>query len=202
MEHIFLATSFGQQLVATARLCWTTMQLAWKAIPVLLVSMLLLFGIQAGLLPLQLALSRAVIDGLTALAGHIAAPDPTVHDVPLAVWIALTLAIVSLGQLLAPLIAALQSRASDRLTGYLTEQVMLAANRWQGLERFEDPSFADDLHGAHEFATRSGLSMIDYGSRIVLALLTAISLSFLHPGGTTPADPAPAHSSNTTADGA
>jgi hypothetical protein len=122
MQHIFLTTSFGQKLVGTTRLCWTTLQLAWKAIPVLLVSMLLLFGIQAGLLPLQLALSRAVIDRLIALAGHTAVPDPIVHDV--------TLAVVSLGQLLAPLIAVLQSRASDRLTGYLTEQVMLAANRW------------------------------------------------------------------------
>jgi ATP-binding cassette subfamily B protein len=185
MDHIFLATSFGQRLVATARLCWTTMQLAWKAIPLLLVSLLLLFGIQAVLLPLQLALLRGVIDRLTTLAGHTGVPGPTVHHVPLAVWIAFTLAVVSLGQLLAPLIAVLQSRASDRLTGYLTEQVMLAANRWQGLERFEDPSFADDLQGAHEFATRSGLSMIDYGSRIVLALLTALSLAIslagLHP---------------------
>src|SRR5215471_18442696 len=86
MEHIFLATSFGHKLVGTARLCWTTLQLAWKAIPVLLVSVLLLFGIQAALLPLQLALSQAVIDRLTALAGYSVAPGPTVHDVPLAVW--------------------------------------------------------------------------------------------------------------------
>jgi ATP-binding cassette, subfamily B, bacterial len=177
MEHIFLAKSFGQKLVGTARLCWTTVQLAWKAIPVLLVSVLLLFAIEAVLVPLQLALSRAIIESLTALAGHTGAPDPTVHRVPLAIWIACALAVVALGQLIAPLIAALQSRASDRLTGYITEQVMLAANRWQGLERFEDPSFANDLHGAREFATRSGLSMIDYGSRIVLALLTALSLA-------------------------
>src|SRR5712692_3068121 len=185
MEHIFLAKSFGQKLVGTARLCWTTVQLAWKAIPVLLVSVLLLFGIQAVLLPLQLALSRAIIDSLTALAGHTVAPDPTVHHLPLAIWIAFALAVVTLGQLIAPLIAVLQSRSSDCLTGYITEQVMLAANRWQGLERFEDQSFADDLHGAHEFATRSGLYMIDYGSRTVLALMTVLSLAVtlagLHP---------------------
>ncbi len=185
MEHIFLAKSFGQKLGGTARLCWTTVTLAWKAIPVLLVGVLFLFGVQSGLSPLQLALSRAVIDSLAALAGRTAALDSSAPPVPLAVWIALTLAVVALGQLIAPVIAMLQSRASDRLTGYLTEQVILAANRWQGLARFEDPSFADDLHRAHESAARSGLDLIDYGSRTVLALLTALSLSItlvgLHP---------------------
>jgi ATP-binding cassette, subfamily B, bacterial len=185
MESIFLAKSFGQKLVGTARLCWSTVILARKASPVLLVSVLLLFGVQAGLIPLQLALSRAVIDSLAAPARHAAAPGPPVHHVPLAVWLVLTLTVVALGQLLAPLTVVLQSRASDRLTGYLTEQVMLAANRWQGLERFEDPRFADDLHRARESAARSGLDLFDYGSRTVLALLTALSLAVtlagLHP---------------------
>src|SRR5260370_42284780 len=169
--------SFGQNLAGTARICWTTVQLVWKASPVLLVAVLLVFVVQSGLAPLQLALSRAVIDRLAALAGRATALDPIVTHVPLAVWVALTLVVVALGQLIAPVIAMLQSRIGDRLTGYITEQVMLAANRWQGLERFEDPSFADDLHRAHEFATRSGLYMIDYGSRTVLALLTALCLA-------------------------
>src|SRR5438128_584079 len=136
MENIFLAKSFGQKLVGTAKLCWTTVKLAWKAIPVLLVGVLLLFGIQSGLSPLQLALSRAVIDSLAALAIRTAALDSSVPHVPFAVWIVLTLAVVALGQLIAPPIAMLQSRAGDRLTGYLTEQVILAANRWQGMARF------------------------------------------------------------------
>ncbi len=119
--------SFGQNLAGTARICWTTVQLVWKASPVLLVAVLLLFVVQSGLAPLQLALSRAVIDSLAALAGRATALDPIVTRVPLAVWIALTLVVVVLGQLIAPLIAMLQSRIGDRLTGYITEQVMLNA---------------------------------------------------------------------------
>src|SRR5260370_11179949 len=146
--------SFGQGLAGTARTCWTTVKLAWKAAPLLLVGVLLLFGVESGLTPLQLALSRAVIDKLAAPVGRTAALDPLVTHVPLAVWIALTLAVVALGQLVAPLTALLQSRASDRLTGYVTEQVIQAANRWHGLVRFEDPSFADDLKRARQPANR------------------------------------------------
>src|SRR5260370_21129474 len=169
-------TSFGQGLASTARTCWTTVKLAWKAAPLLLVGVLLLFGVESGLTPLQLALSRAVIDSLAAPVGRTAALDPLVTHVPLAVWIALTIAVVALGQLIAPLIAMLQSQAGDRLTGYVTEQVMQAANRWQGLERFEDPNFADDLQRAREAATR-GVDLVYFGAIVALALLTALRLS-------------------------
>jgi ATP-binding cassette, subfamily B, bacterial len=176
--------SFGHGLASTACTCWTTVKLAWKAAPLLLVGVLLLFGVESGLTPLQLALSRAVIDRLAAPVGRTAALDPLVTHVPLAAWIALTLAVVALGQLVAPLTALLQSRASDRLTGYVTEQVLQAANRWQGLERFEDPGFADDLKRAREAANRS-VDLVYFGAIVVLALLTALSLSItlggLHP---------------------
>jgi ATP-binding cassette, subfamily B, bacterial len=176
--------SFGHGLASTARTCWTTVKLAWKAAPLLLVGVLLLFGVESGLTPLQLALSRAVIDRLAAPVGRTAALDPLVTHVPLASWIALTLAVVALGQLVAPLTALEQSRASDRLTGYVTEQVLQAANRWQGLERFEDPGFADDLKRAREAANRS-VDLVYFGAIVVLALLTALSLSItlggLHP---------------------
>src|SRR5258708_3083443 len=183
MWNFLFFTSFGQGLVSTARTCWTTVKLAWKAAPLLLVGVLL-FGVESGLSPLQLALSRAVIDKLAAPVGRTAALDPLVTHVPLAVWIGLTLAVVALGQLVVPLTALLQSWASDRLTGYVTEQVIQAANRWQGLERFEDPSFADDLKRAREAATR-GVDLVYYGAIVALALLTALSLSItlggLHP---------------------
>ena len=184
MWNILFFKSFGQGLAGTARTCWTTVKLAWKAAPVLLVGVLLLFGVESLLPPLQLALSQAVIDSLAAPVGRTAALDPLVTHVPLAVWIALTIAVVALGQLIAALIAILQSQASDRLTGYVSEQVMLAANRWQGLERFEDPRFADDLHRAREAATRS-IDLVYFGAIVALALLTALSLSItlvgLHP---------------------
>jgi len=184
MWNILFFKSFGQGLAGTAHTCWTTVKLAWKASPAVLVGVLLLFVVESLLPPLQLALSQAVIDSLAAPVGRTAALDPLVTHVPLAVWIALTIAVVALGQLIAPLIAILQSQAGDRLTGYVTEQVMQAANRWQGLERFEDPSFADDLHRAREAATRS-VDLVYFGAIVVLAMLTALSLSItlggLHP---------------------
>jgi ATP-binding cassette, subfamily B, bacterial len=184
MWNILFFKSFGQGLAGTARTCWTTVKLAWKASPAVLVGVLLLFGVESLLPPLQLALSQAVIDSLAAPVGRTAALDPLVTHVPLAVWIALTIAVVALGQLIAALIAILQSQASDRLTGYVSEQVMLAANRWQGLERFEDPRFADDLHRAREAATRS-IDLVYFGAIVALAMLTALSLSItlvgLHP---------------------
>jgi len=174
-KNLYL-TSFGQGLAGTARTCWTTVKLAWKAAPTLLVGVLVLFGVESVLASLQLALSRAVIDKLAAPLGRTAALDPLVTHVPLAAWIVLTLAVVTLGQLVAPLTALLQSRASDRLTGYVTEQVMQAANRWQGLERFEDPGFADDLKRAREAANR-GVDLAYFGAIVALALLTALGLS-------------------------
>jgi hypothetical protein len=117
-------TSFGQGPAGTARTCWTTVKLAWKACPVLLVGVLLLFGVESGLTPLQLALSRAVIDKLAAPLGHTAVLDSLVTHVSLTAWIVLTLTVMTLGQLISPLTALLQSQASDRLSGYVTEQVM------------------------------------------------------------------------------
>src|SRR5260221_12660517 len=174
-KNLYL-TSFGQGLAGTARTCWTTVKLAWEAPPTLLVGVLVLFGGESVLASLQLALSRAVSDKLAASLGRTAGLDPLVTHVPLAAWIVLTLAVVTLGQLVAPLTALLQSRASDRLTGYVTEQVMQAANRWQGLERFEDPGFADDLKRAREAANR-GVDLAYFGAIVALALLTPLGLS-------------------------
>src|SRR5260370_14305012 len=173
MWNILFFKSFGQGLAGTARTCWTTVKLAWKACPVLLVGVLLLFGVESGLTPLQLALSRAVIDKLAAPPGRTAALDPLVTHVPLAASIVLPLAVVTLGQLVAPLTALLQSQAGDRLTGYVTEQVMPAANRWQGLERFEDPGFADDLKRAREAANRA-VDLAYFGPIVASALRAAL----------------------------
>src|SRR5260370_31470728 len=98
MWNILFFKSFGQGLAGTARTCWTTVKLAWKAAPLLLVGVLLLFGVESGLTPLQLALSRAFIHSLAAPVGRTAALDPLFTHVPLPLWIALTLAVVALGQ--------------------------------------------------------------------------------------------------------
>src|SRR5260370_34671708 len=129
--------SFGQNLAGSARICWTTVQLVWKASPVLLVAVLLLFVVQSGLAPVRLALSRAVIDRLAALAGRATALDPIGTRSPLALWVALKLGVLAVAQLTAPGLPMLQSRISDRFTGHLTEQWMLAATPRQVLERLE-----------------------------------------------------------------
>jgi hypothetical protein len=54
--------SFREQFQETKRLAWLAVQLVWQASPRLLIGILALLVLQAILLPLQLALSRLVID--------------------------------------------------------------------------------------------------------------------------------------------
>lgn len=51
-----------------------------------------------------------------------------------------------------PLSSLAQSLAGDRLTAHVGEKLIIAANRWTGLARFEDPAFQDDLHRARNRA--------------------------------------------------
>src|SRR5258708_17466009 len=87
-KNLFIG-SFGQGLASTARICWMTVKLAWKACPVLLVAVLVLFGVESALAPLQLPVTRAVVDSLAASVGRTPARD-TVRHVPLVVCIVLT----------------------------------------------------------------------------------------------------------------
>jgi len=89
---------------------------------------------------------------------------------------------VVLAQLLQLIAATFQTMAGDRLTAYVTEQVIRAANRWPGLARFEDPTFADDLHRTRTAASRGGLSIMVHGATGVMHLVTVVgaSLVLLH----------------------
>ena len=104
---------------------------------------------------------------------------------PLGVWIVLAVVAVAVGQLIQPFSATLQSQVGDRLTGYVTEQLIRAANRWQGLARFEDPAMADDLQRSRRYASGSGLDLIVNGAQTVLVVFTAsglvLVLGSLHP---------------------
>ena len=75
--------------------------------------------------------------------------------------------------------------AGDRLTGYVTEQLIRTANRWHGIARFEDPALADDLERARGPAANSGMSIMVDGTELVVALFTAAGLAVvllaLHP---------------------
>ena len=82
-------------------------------------------------------------------------------------------------RLIQPFASTFEALVGDRLTGYVTAQLIAAANRWHGLARFEDPAFADDLRRARTEAATSGSDLLLYGARAALALFTAVGLALV-----------------------
>ena len=185
MSSLLQSKPFRQHLQESGRLIRLAVRLAWRSSPRLALGILLLLVVQAVLSPLQLVLSRAVIDRAALDLGLLATAAGLVAEWPLAVWIVLAAAGVAVGQLLQPFAATFQSMAGDRLTGYVTEQLIRTANRWHGIARFEDPALADDLERARGPASNSGMSIMVYGAELVVALFTAVGLAVvllaLHP---------------------
>ncbi len=177
--------AFRRRLRESGRLAALAVRLAWRAGPLLVVGIVGLLVVQAALAPLQLALARAVIDRAAVDLGLLADAGPFIARLPLGIWIVLAAVVVAMGQLIQPFSATCQSQAGDRLTGYVTEQLIRAANRWHGLARFEDPALADDLDRSRRYASRGGLELIVYGSRGLVNLFTAVGLVLvlggLHP---------------------
>ena len=175
----------SQQLQETARILRLTVRLVCRSSPRLLAGFITLMLLQALLVPLQLALTRVVIDRAAFDLGLLEYLDPVAALLPLLVWIGLAAAALALGQLIQPFSSTFQGLAADRLTGYVTEQVIRAANRLQGLARFEDPAFADDLQRARKRASRGALDLTLYVGRAAIELFTAGSLALvlfaLHP---------------------
>ena len=174
-----------QSIQETARILRLAVRLVWRSSPRLLVAFIMLMLLQALLVPLQLALTRLVIDRAAFDLGLLQDLDPAAAQLPLLVWIGLTAAVLALGQLIQPFSSTFQGLAADRLTGYVTEQIIRAANRLQGLARFEDPDFADDLQRARKRSTRGALDLTIYVGRSAIELFTASSLALvlfaLHP---------------------
>lgn len=174
-----------QGIQETARILRLAVRLVWRSSPRLLVGFTMLMLLQALLVPLQLALTRVVIDRAAFDLGLLENLDYAAALLPLLVWIALAAAVLALGQLIQPFSSTFQGLAADRLTGYVTEQIIRAANRMQGLARFEDPDFADDLQRARKRATRGALDLTLFVGRAAIELFTASSLALvlfsLHP---------------------
>lgn len=174
-----------QQLQETARILRLAVRLVWRSSPRLLVGFIMLMMLQALLVPLQLALTRLVIDRAAFNLGLLQNLDSAAVLLPLPVWIGLAAAVLALGQLVQPFSSTFQGLAADRLTGYVTEQIIRAANRLQGLARFEDPDFADDLQRARKRSTRGSLDLTIYVGRAAIELFTAGGLALvlfaLHP---------------------
>ena len=191
------AKQLRQQVQEALPLLGISIRLLWWASPGLTAGIAAILVIQALMAPLQLALSRATIDraaldlgvartaASTAAASAHAAVGPAVAALPLGGWLALTAAALALGYLLQPLSIAFQAMVGDRVTGIVTERLMVAANRWPGLARFEDPEFADDLERASKRVGPGGLMLLLVGGQLATALVTAVSalllLARLHP---------------------
>ena len=178
-------SSFFKRAPESLHLFRLAVWLTWKAHPPLAVLTLLLLVVQAALLPLQLWFAQALVERLTFDLG-IAAQAPTwVRTLPLWAWIGLAAAAVALIQFLQPLSATLHVMAGDRITGFARGELIRAANRWQGLARFEDPQTADELAHARRYVRGSSVDTMLYGTRVALNLFTvtgmALVLAALHP---------------------
>ena len=163
------------RLVDILRLGRLATVLAWRASPKALLGTVVLLCAQAAVTPVQLLLAREVVDAVARAtpAAHLGGPGSAV---PLAGWIAAMAATLALGTLLEPFSRTCQSLVGDRLVGFVTGELVRAANRWQGLARFEDPDFADDLERVSSQAARSGLEVMAYGTRTVTTVASLVAL--------------------------
>lgn len=148
----------------------------------LLIGLGLLLLFQALIAPAQLAFTQHAVNDL-ARALDLPGNAGTGPERPW-LWFALLAVSLILGVLIGPVSSLCQALLGDRLTAHLTRAVLVACNSWRGLERFEDPSFADDLEVARTRSS-SALEMVLYGARAVLALFTALAIAItlggLHP---------------------
>ena len=160
----------------TGTVSWLAIRLAWRASPILVAGILALTALSAALAPLTLYLSRAVIDRAALDMGLTAAADPLIEQLPLFIWIMLAALVIAGNHLIQPFQATFQTLVGERLNAYIGEQIILSANRWRGLARFEDPAFADDLDVARRRATHGGLEILLFGTRFASSVFTSIGL--------------------------
>lgn len=184
-EFYYQEQPFHRNLRQTGRLLGLIIKLAWQANPRLVAAILLLVVLQSALSPVELALSKAVIDRIALDLNLNVSSGGLASLMPLPAWIAITALVISMAQLIEPFTTTMQSIAGDRLTGHFEGLVIRAANRWKGLARFEDPSFANDLHVVRENSPRAGLEIMIYGVQTSALLCTSVGFVFilarLHP---------------------
>lgn len=159
------------------RLSWLAIRLVLRASPRLALGSVLLVAVQAALIPLELMLSKAVLDRAALDLGLARSPDPLASWLPLVAWIALAATTIAVGQIVQPFASGFQALAGDRLTGYVTGQLIRVANSWRGLARFEDPSLADDLQRARQHAARGGLDLMTDGMQTLVLAFTVTGLA-------------------------
>ncbi|HEX2035762.1 MAG TPA: ABC transporter ATP-binding protein, partial [Chloroflexota bacterium] len=188
-----LPPSLAARLGEAARVGWLAIRLTWRASPWLLVGILLLLAFQAAVRAANLATVGLVVD---RAALDLGLPSPSagaadaaglslVAALPLPLWVLLAAATLVVGHLVRLTVLTFQAVAGDRVTGYVSRELIVAANRWQGIGRFEDPGLADDLQRARARGARSGLNILRVGGDGLLWLFNAVGaavvLLTLHP---------------------
>ena len=183
--HPFVAEEVRRltRSVKQTRLLLTlALRLAWDASPVMVVGITVLPLAQAALSPLQLLMTRSVIDRASFDLGLSARLEPWSASLPLGSWIVATAVVLGVAQLVRPFSAAFQALAGARLTVHVSERLIRAANSWPGLARFEDARFANDLHRARRQAAGGGLSILVNSIRVLEALLAVVGLLLVSAG--------------------
>ncbi|MGH2354350.1 MAG: ABC transporter ATP-binding protein [Chloroflexota bacterium] len=168
-----LPAAIGAQLSATFTPWRRSLALVISAAPQQATAMGGLMLVQAFLPVGTLWASREVVDAAArtfGLAG--AAAGAAGIDWPLPVWVAVAVGLIVAQQLIAPLFQAVQESAGDRVTAHVNGELIKAANRWRGLARFEDPTFANHLSIARNEAARSGVDLLSTAGGLVQTLFT------------------------------
>jgi ATP-binding cassette subfamily B protein len=172
------------QLGSTLSLWRRSLALVFAAAPRPVAAMAVLMLGQAFLPIGTLWASRAVVNAAARTFG-LAAPATGSAGLPLSAWIAVAVAFIVLQQLLTSLFHAAQQAAGDLVTTHIGGALILAANRWRGLARFEDPAFANHLEIARGQAAGNAVDLVSYGGRFVQELFTAVAMGAalwrLHP---------------------
>ena len=98
-QHVVEHSFRPSRLRESSRLAALAVRLAWRAGALFVVGIVALLVVQAALSPLQLVLTRAVIDRAAVDLGLLADAGSFVARLPLGAWIVLAVVAVAVGQL-------------------------------------------------------------------------------------------------------
>jgi ATP-binding cassette, subfamily B, bacterial len=159
--------------------------LIFAAAPRPVTAMAVLMLLQAFLPIGTLWASRGVVNAAAQAIGLSGPATNAGAGLPLPSWIAIAVGLTVAQQLAAPLFRAAQQAAGDLITTHIGGALIVAANRWRGLARFEDPTFANHLGIARGEAAGNAVDLISVGGRFAQEAFTTIAMSAalwrLHP---------------------
>jgi ATP-binding cassette, subfamily B, bacterial len=172
-----LFATLATQVQAATYLWRRSLALVLVAAPKQTIALGAVMALQA-LLPVgTLWASRGVVNAAVQSFGGTGPATNGGSVLPFGGWIALAVAAIVAQQLLAPCSQAAQEAVSDRLQAHVNGELIAAVNRFRGLARFEDPSFANHLATAREQAVGGAFNLLYYGGGLVGRLFTIAAMS-------------------------